>query len=212
MSVESVKKQWKLDYRYDDSDPSAKTLISEILKAHSIKDATLSAHLPVKKYPREDGYVIGIKLRDPYNDAYDESVPPQKELNEEDIQNPLTESFYLLKESARLANNKVAELYKSLDVGSPRPQKKEGFPDWFKCSIWRKVNGSLEKVICPVCSLSIISAESFSAGHILPESKGGMMCLENVIPICPECNSQMGARHLYWFAWHYYGKVMWSVY
>jgi hypothetical protein len=58
----------------------------------------------------------------------------------------------------------------------------------------------------------MISPESFSAGHILPESKGGIMSLENIMAICPECNSQMGSRHLYWFAWHYYGKVMWQVY
>ena len=69
-----------------------------------------------------------------------------------------------------------------------------------------------EKVKCPVCSDSMIGPESFSAGHILPESRGGIMSIENIMAICPECNSQMGSRHLYWFAWHYYGKAMWQVY
>ncbi|NBQ16636.1 MAG: hypothetical protein EBU31_18960 [Proteobacteria bacterium] len=59
-----------------------------------------------------------------------------------------------------------------------------------------------------MCSLNIISVDSFSAGHILAESKGGMMCSENIIPICPECNSGMGVRHLYWFAWHFHGKAL----
>jgi lycopene cyclase domain-containing protein len=92
------------------------------------------------------------------------------------------------------------------------PIKKEPFTEWFKGTIWRKNNGTLECVLCPVCSLNTISIGSFHAGHILPESKGGMMCLENIMPICGDCNSQMGARHLYWFSWHYYGKVMWPVY
>jgi hypothetical protein len=208
MSVDSTSKQWRLDSRYDDSDPNAKILVTDIMKILSITMSTVNGHLPIRKYPRENGYVLGIKMKDFYDDTFaNESVPPPPP--EEEC---LTESFYVLKESARLANNKVAELYKSLDVGPPRPQKKEGFPEWFKNSVWRKVNGPLEKVACPVCSLNLISIESFSAGHIIPESKGGMMCIENVIPICTDCNSQMGTRHLYWFAWHYYGKVMWSVY
>jgi hypothetical protein len=120
------------------------------------------------------------------------------------------QSLYELKENGRYANNKIAEKYKTLS--SSQSVKKKPFPDWFKSRLWRKFNGSLEKVICPICSESLIEANSFSAGHILPESKGGMMCLENIMPICGDCNSQMGARHLYWFSWHYYGKVMWPVY
>lgn len=208
MSVDSTSKVWRLDSRYDDSDPGAKILVTDIMKILGIATSTVNLHLPIRKYPRDNGYVLGIKLKDTYDDAFaDESVPPPPP---EEVS--LTESFYVLKESARIANNKVAELYKSLDVGPPRPQKKEGFPEWFKSSVWRKVNGPLNEVACPVCSLNTISSESFSAGHIIPESKGGMMCIENVIPICTDCNSQMSTRHLYWFAWHYYGKVMWSVY
>ena len=100
---------------------------------------------------------------------------------------------------------------KQAGIKRQQNKKKEVFPDWFKSRIWRKFN-ALEKVLCPVCSDSIIGPDSFSAGHILPESKGGMMCLENIMPICGHCNVQMGAKHLYWFSWHYYGKVMWPVY
>jgi len=208
------KKSWKLRSCYDDSDPKARTLESEILEKRKITKQTLYAELPAAKFPREDGYVIGIKLFDE-----DLSMPPPtityapvfpinlEELNEKEPVSSLED----LKESARLANNKLAEGFKRLK-SSNSVQKKEPFPEWFKSQIWRKTHGSLEKIQCPVCSLNIISAESFSAGHILAESKGGMMCSENIMPICSECNSQMGARHLYWFAWHYYGKVLWQVY
>ena len=217
MSIVSKTKVWKLSSKFDDTDPDAKILEADLLQ--TIKKSTLYAQLPVSRFPREDGYIIGVKLKKD-TDVITENTPvvslhmddleiPEKELIE--ASEPV-ESFNQLKEQARIANNRVAEHYKKLGRVNMKAVKKEVFTDWFKNSIWRKTNGSLEKIMCPVCSLNLISNESFSAGHILPESKGGMMCIENIMPICAECNSQMGSRHLYWFAWHYYGKVMWSVY
>jgi len=212
MSVASKTKAWKLPSKFDDTDPDAKILESELLE--TVKKSTLYAQLPVSRFPREDGYIMGVKLKKedgiPVVSIHmDELEVPEKDLIQ--ASEPV-ESLNQLKEQSRVANNKVAEHYKNLGLVNTRIIKKESFTDWFKNSIWRKINGSLEKCMCPVCSLNVISNESFSAGHILPESKGGMMCIENIMPICPECNSQMGSRHLYWFAWHYYGKVMWSVY
>ena len=219
MSVVSKTKVWKLPSKFDSSDPNAKILEADLLQ--TIKKSTLYAQLPVSKFPREDGYIIGVKLKDDDEETEIPPPPPVVSLHLEDLEVPEkelidssepAETFNQLKEQARIANNRVAEHYKTLGRANMKAIKKEVFTDWFKNSIWRKTNGSLEKIMCPVCSLNIISNESFSAGHILPESKGGMMCIENIMPICPECNSQMGSRHLYWFAWHYYGKVMWSVY
>lgn len=204
-----------LDSRFD-SDPSAKTSFDEICKTLKIKPQRLNQLLPVRRFLRESGYVLGIKLKETPKVTYSEppvvSINLLEEISEKQLitASEPEQSLYELKESARLANNKVAEKYKNLS-SSQIVKKKEAFPDWFKSRIWRNYN-ALEKVSCPICSDSLISPDSFSAGHILPESKGGMMCLENIMPICSECNSQMGARHLYWFAWHYYGKVMWKVY
>ena len=231
MSITSKIKQWKLDSRFDDSDPTAKTLESELMSSLNIKQATLYALLPAKKFQREDGYILGIKLVDdsePIFSAPTVSMCPVVPINllelekEEQVEeipekqlitsSEPEQSLNELKEYGRQANNKIAEKYKTLTSNPLAKIKKETFPDWFKSRIWRNYNGSLEKVMCPICSENCIEPNSFSAGHILPESKGGMMCLENIMPICGDCNSQMGARHLYWFSWHYYGKVMWSVY
>ncbi len=224
----AVQKKWKLPAHYDDSDPKARTLESELIESLGIKEQTLYTHLPAKKFPRENGYIVGIKLAEKKTQPSFSATQPSfsatpvvaftmedlVEVTEEQLitaSEPAT-SLCDLKELARITNNKVAEKYKALDTSSGSKARKEPVPEWFKSVIWRKAHGSLEKVQCPVCSMNLISAESFSAGHILAESKGGMMCSENIIPICPECNSQMGTRHLYWFAWHYYGKVLWPVY
>jgi len=223
MSVVSKAKAWKLPSKFDDSDPDAKILEADLLQ--KVKKTTLYSQLPVNRFPRENGFILGVKLKKE-DDEETEVPPPPPEppvvsLHQDDLEVPEKdlldasepiETFNQLKEQSRLANNKVAEYYKTLGRISLKAVKKETFTDWFKNSIWRKANGPLEKCMCPVCCLNLISIESFSAGHILPESKGGMMCIENIMPICPECNSQMGSRHLYWFAWHYYGKVMWPVY
>jgi len=225
----AAQKKWKLDSRYDASDPTARTPISEIIEALGIKEQTLYAHLPAEKFPREYGCIVGIKLAEKVVPTF--SATPvvaftMGDLSKETEVAEATEvpqeqlitasepaiSLYDLKELARQANNKVAEKYKSLGMTKDTKVKKEHPPDWFKNTIWRKAHGPIEKTQCPICSMNVISVDSFSAGHILAESKGGMMCSENIIPICSECNSQMGTRHLYWFAWHYYGKVLWPVY
>jgi hypothetical protein len=216
----AAQKKWKLPAYYDDSDPNARTLESEIIESLGIKEQTLYTHLPAKRFPREDGYIVGIKLTEKTVPTYSSTpvvtftMDDLAEVTEEQLITASEPAISLceLKDIARLANNKVAEKYKILDNSSGSKSKKETVPEWFKSSIWRKTHGPIEKVQCPVCSLNLISVDSFSAGHILAESKGGMMCSENIIPICPECNSQMGTRHLYWFAWHYYGKVLWPVY
>ena len=218
-------KKWKLKSHYDDSNPEARISEDEIIEALGVKKATVYAHLPAEKFPRENGYIKGIQLAEPIikptfseapviaftmDDLQEDEVSEKQLINSSEPEISLND----LKDAARQANNKVAEKYNSLDYANKNKPKgrKEDFPTWFKNQIWRKAHGQVEKALCPLCSLNIISVDSFSAGHILAESKGGMMCSENIIPICPECNSGMHNKHLYWFAWHRFGKVLWSVY
>ena len=226
-------KKWKLPSHYDDSDPKARISESEIIEALGIKKATIYAHLPAEKFPRDNGYIKGIQLAQPviiptYSEApvvaftmddlqeAEAEAEAETEVSEKQLINssePVS-SLNDLKDAARQANNKVAEKYNTLNYAKKnKPKgKKEDFPPWFKNQIWRKAHGPVEKALCPLCSLNIISVDSFSAGHILAESKGGMMCSENIMPICPECNSGMHNKHLYYFAWHRFGKVLWPVY
>jgi hypothetical protein len=235
----SIVKEWRLNAKYDDSDPKAKVLKDDVKKSLGISDATLYKHLPVDRFPRIDGWIMGVKLRTDASVAPSIDIPlvytsieqlMKKDVCEESVcgviagggggaicsteKTPIAndETIYQLKESARNANEKLAKKYKAIDLGNAPLIKKEVFTEWFKKSIWRKTNAGLDKVACPVCSLELITKDSFSAGHILAAAKGGMMCIENIMPICSDCNVQMGSRHLYWFAWHYYGKVLWSVY
>jgi HNH endonuclease len=62
--------------------------------------------------------------------------------------------------------------------------------------VWLKHFGETFSSKCPIqwCTRKI-SAFSFEAGHNIPESKGGQTTIDNLIPICADCNRSMGDRY-----------------
>ena len=112
---------------------------------------------------------------------------------------------------SRKTNDKIAECHEGLLPILEKNKVKTKITPWFKKKIWRGQYGEIPSALCPICDDSTISSESFSAGHIIPESRGGPIAIHNIMAICDDCNSQMGTHHLYWFAWHYYSKVFWQV-
>ena len=235
MSIIPKTKTWTLDPRLDDSDPSAKTLILDIMKALNNEKATILQKLPASKFTRDNGYILGIKIKesidsselDEYEDkpievTYEEC--PVISIDRSDLEEELSENILFsasepeptlheVKGTAYLANLKVAENYNSLKlVNVDKLEKKLKPQEWLKDIVWEDHFGSLKEALCPVCSRRVIKSESFSLGHILAEKKGGMMIPENLMPICSKCNSHMATNHLFWFAFKVFGKIMWPVY
>ena len=48
---------------------------------------------------------------------------------------------------------------------------------------------------CPLCP-NTISNSDFEAGHIISEANGGLVKVNNLIPICKSCNTEMGSKNL----------------
>ena len=120
--------------------------------------------------------------------------------------NIISTSLLEAKQNASKANQNVADIYNSI---RREEEEEEGFRPWYKMRIWQSKFGSAKEGICPVCSTRQITSDSFSAGHILARSRGGTFSKDNIMPICHDCNHEMGTNHLFWFAWKYYGKVLW---
>ena len=61
--------------------------------------------------------------------------------------------------------------------------------------VWLKHFGKTFSSKCPIkwCTREI-SVFSFEVGHNIPESKGGRTTIDNLIPICGDCNRSMGDR------------------
>jgi hypothetical protein len=75
--------------------------------------------------------------------------------------------------------------------------KKKSIPLALKRKVWDFwIGESVGKIKCPCCKLTDISQMSFSCGHIIPESKGGQLSVQNLKPICGSCNSSMGTQNM----------------
>ena len=61
----------------------------------------------------------------------------------------------------------------------------------------RHVGEEIGKAKCLCYKLTDITQLSFSCGHIIPESKGGKLILDNLKPICQSCNSSMGTNNMH---------------
>jgi len=63
-------------------------------------------------------------------------------------------------------------------------------------SLRKRVWEKCENGKCLICQESI-DKDNFEAGHIVARAKGGQTELENLIPICFNCNRSMGTRNAY---------------
>jgi hypothetical protein len=140
--------------------------------------------------------------------AFKKSKKYKEPVNIRDV----VQGHYDSKTEAYAAISKMARTFEDLCpplTYSAKPKKR--IKQWNRDDIWLYHNGAqLEKVKCPCCQIRIISRDSFSAGHIQAESRGGSSQIDNIIPICDDCNGRMGPTHMYWFSWDTYGIIMFT--
>jgi 5-methylcytosine-specific restriction endonuclease McrA len=79
-----------------------------------------------------------------------------------------------------------------------KARKKERIPVALREAVWihrqgRVFEGKCLTTWCP----NIITVFDFQCGHDIPESKGGLLTLDNLYPLCSRCNLSMGDRYNY---------------
>lgn len=62
-----------------------------------------------------------------------------------------------------------------------------------KKDVWKKCQNGF----CEICRTTKIAKDSFECGHIQSRALGGQTELDNLIPICFDCNRSMGTRNAY---------------
>jgi hypothetical protein len=75
--------------------------------------------------------------------------------------------------------------------------KKKNIPKSLKKQVWDKWIGSnigLTKCLC--CNHQEIRQIEFHCGHIISEVKGGKTNVDNLKPICAQCNLSMGSMNM----------------
>lgn len=77
---------------------------------------------------------------------------------------------------------------------------KKSIPSAVKQLVWDKYIGEyIGKTKCYCCKLIDIKQSSFHCGHVVAEKNGGGMEIENLRPICKNCNSSMRTTDMHEF-------------
>ena len=79
----------------------------------------------------------------------------------------------------------------------PPKNKKEPIPAAIKTLVWNKWNGEKEaEAGCYCCRVTTISMRHFHCGHVISEKHGGGVTIDNLRPICANCNLSMGSMNM----------------
>jgi hypothetical protein len=92
-------------------------------------------------------------------------------------------------DSSKLNKNQICQ---QANVG-----KKKTIPSTVKRLVWHRYIGEEKgKSKCMCCDTTEITQLSFHCGHVIPEAHGGEIVVENLRPICQNCNSSMGTMNM----------------
>ena len=91
----------------------------------------------------------------------------------------------------------------------PPKEKRKAIPKHIKTLVWNKYIGAdIASADCMSCRTVKISNRSFHCGHVIAESKGGDMTINNLRPICEACNGSMGTKSMNEFTKEFFGWVV----
>ena len=89
-------------------------------------------------------------------------------------------------------NKVIEEEKKSKKDESKSSQKRTNIPKALREQVWIKFNGTTFKHKCFVswCT-NMITVFNYECGHNIPVTKGGHTTIDNLRPICSNCNKSM---------------------
>lgn len=100
-----------------------------------------------------------------------------------------------IKKNAKITKN-IKTTKNKHNNGKVVKKRKENIPKAIREQVWLKYIGKKYSSKCHIvwCKNSI-NCFNFDCGHNIPESKGGTLRLNNLRPICRNCNVSMGANY-----------------
>lgn len=76
-------------------------------------------------------------------------------------------------------------------------KKKQSIPKKLKTIVWETyIGNNIGQTKCLCCHKTNITMAVFDCGHVISEANGGALCVENLRPICRECNLSMGTKSI----------------
>jgi len=85
-----------------------------------------------------------------------------------------------------------------IQVQPTQKKRKATIPKALREQVWLKQMGYTFEGKCPtIWCQNKITVFNFESGHNIPESKGGPTTIENLIPLCGNCNKSMASGHTF---------------
>ena len=100
------------------------------------------------------------------------------------------------KKKNKNTKKKLKSISKSLNTNTILHNHKENIPKRIRELVWTTNNGEtyVNKCFVTWCDNNI-NVFNFQVGHDIPESKGGTLEIDNLKPICSNCNLSMGNKY-----------------
>ena len=100
---------------------------------------------------------------------------------------------------------KIIQEYTGKEIKTKKPNFRIKLPQKVRIDSWNTYIGEdIGSVLCICCNVSKITQTTFHAGHIIPKSKGGSNTIDNIMPICPQCNGSMMTQNMEEYIKKYY--------
>ena len=91
-------------------------------------------------------------------------------------------------------------------ITKPKKSRKNKISPQIRFDVWKKYIGNKIEAKCFCCWKNRITPftnnNTFHAGHIMSEANGGIISIDNLLPICSDCNKDMNATN-----WDEYIKI-----
>ena len=93
-------------------------------------------------------------------------------------------------------------------IAKPKKPRKANIPKALKMTIWDEFVGKdKRRALCICCCDREIELNNCVYGHIISEKDGGKANVENLLPICSQCNGSMGAQNMGEYVQQSYPKI-----
>jgi hypothetical protein len=101
-----------------------------------------------------------------------------------------------MKSQANIVMMTSAPIKKVKGLATQKPKKLK-IPSTLKRLVWNKhIGEEIGKSKCLCCRVTDITQMSFHCGHVIAVKNGGGVTLDNLRPICQNCNSSMSTMNM----------------
>ena len=111
------------------------------------------------------------------------------------------------KEIPKKTSKKINKNIKFNKFNIKNTYKKKAIPKTLKKLVWDKwIGEKIGSTKCLCCNHQNIRQIEFHCGHIIAEKNGGKTNVDNMKPICAQCNLSMGTMNMNEFQNIYFSK------